>query len=74
MGLWQNVWISNKDNSISGVWQAVEKEGALIMNDSTKSWRIIFYDITPESFLWKYESFIDGEWKMVSRIKAALKT
>lgn len=69
LGEWQCVWIDNRNNSISSVWRAYYKDGAITMHDGTDNWRIVFHNIQQDSFDWKYEVKQDDNWLTPSTIK-----
>jgi len=72
---WQCLWMDNRDNTISGAWQAVYdlEAGTITMNDSSQTWRVTFFDITDHTFAWRYE-VLNGEiWTETSRIRARRK-
>lgn len=67
---WQCVWINNRNNSISPIWQAEYKDGQITMRNSSETSRIVFYDISDNSFQWKYESKVGSKWIITSKIMA----
>ena len=70
--LWQCVWMENQVNAISGIWLShMNEEGRLLLYDDSKSWQIEFYNITDNSFDWKWNvKQPDGHMKTTVTIKA----
>ncbi|MEM9680338.1 MAG: hypothetical protein AAF901_08450 [Bacteroidota bacterium] len=69
---WQCVWIENGTNSIDGIWKSYKNEkDHIVLKDNNNSWVITFYNITSESFDWKWD-FIqkDGSTQTNFKIKA----
>lgn len=54
--IWQNAWLENGNNSMSGIWEAkLKDDGSIHMYDETGDWRIKFYNITEDSFDWQWD-------------------
>lgn len=72
---WQCIWIENGTNSIAEVWESYAMDnGDLILKDNNDSWTITFYNITQNSFDWKWDfKQPDGSMKTNFRIKATRK-
>ncbi len=68
---WMNTWIENGGNTISGIWQArTEADKTIVMTDKENSFKIYFFNITEDSFDWKWEvRQKDGSMKTVVKIK-----
>ena len=69
---WQCVWIENGTNTIDGIWKSYKNDkDEIILQDNDDSWIITFYNITEESFDWKWD-FIreDGSTQTNFKIKA----
>ncbi len=68
---WQCVWLDNRQNTMSPIWQAnyndVNKE--LVMYDQSQSWKITFFNMKKNSFDWNYKVLKDSTWTIVSRIR-----
>ncbi|WP_299337050.1 hypothetical protein [uncultured Psychroserpens sp.] len=73
---WVNTWVENSNNTMSGLWDATMKEDSSIeMHDGTRQWVIVFYNITKDTFDWKWDYLqADGTMKTVSKIKAKRNT
>ncbi len=68
---WQCVWLDNRQNTISPIWQASYNDSTkeLVMHDESLKWKIIFFNINETNFDWNYKVLQDSTWTIVSRIK-----
>nr|WP_288935158.1 hypothetical protein [uncultured Allomuricauda sp.] len=73
--IWKCTWMENGNNTMSGIWESYQNDkGELVLYDETGSWEIIFYNITKDSFDWKWDfKQDDGSMKTLSKIKARSK-
>ncbi|WP_222981627.1 hypothetical protein [Flagellimonas meishanensis] len=56
LDLWQCAWMENQASSISGIWLSHQtEEDEILLYDESKQWQITFYNISVESFDWKWE-------------------
>ena len=69
---WQCAWLENGNNTMSGVWHSkANDKGDLELYDDTNNWVITFYNITENSFDWKWDfKQPDGSMKTTTTIKA----
>ncbi|MEO0573219.1 MAG: hypothetical protein AAF039_16045 [Bacteroidota bacterium] len=72
---WQCAWVENKNNSMSGIWEATMNDNnEIVMNDGTDNWEIKFYNIDADHFDWQWDfKQPSGEMKTMSKISAVRK-
>jgi hypothetical protein len=70
---WQCVWLENRGRAIAGIWQSHQDDNKnILLYDETENWLIIFYNITENSFDWKWDfKQPDGSMKTMSKMKAS---
>ena len=70
---WQCVWLDNRQNTISSVWQATydKNKKAIIMSDNSENWKITFFNMSETNFDWTYEVLTDNKWITMAKIKGA---
>ncbi|WP_299525928.1 YciI family protein, partial [Winogradskyella sp.] len=53
---WKTVWLESDSNNMQGVWTSYTNENnEIILHDDTKKWETKFYNITKDSFDWKWD-------------------
>jgi len=74
-GKWQCVWLENKGKTINGIWKSHQDDNSnILLYDNTEDWLITFYNITEDSFDWKWDfKQPDGSMKTMSKIRATRK-
>lgn len=74
-GKWQCVWLENKSKAINGIWKShQDSKNNILLYDDTGKWLITFYNITENSFDWKWDFKQDnGTMKTMSKMKAIRK-
>jgi hypothetical protein len=68
---WQCVWLENRTNTIFPVWEAEYKNDEIVMHDGSGTWEIVFFNLTRNSFDWKYWTKNQDEWSIVSKIQCS---
>ncbi|MEP5611369.1 MAG: hypothetical protein ABJP45_03935 [Cyclobacteriaceae bacterium] len=69
--LWEAVVLNTRPHKISSKFEAEYKDSTIQMHDGTGTWLVTFYDITKDSFEWKYEVLRSkGVWSPISTISA----
>lgn len=71
---WEAVVMNSRSHKLSPKFK-LEFQGTLIkMHDGSGQWQVTFYEITDDSFMWKYEILAaNNEWKPISKIIATRK-
>ncbi|WP_417881866.1 hypothetical protein [Xanthomarina gelatinilytica] len=74
-GKWQCIWVENKTKAINGIWKShQDNNNNILLYDDTENWLITFYNITKNSFDWKWDfKQEDGTMKTMSKMKAVRK-
>lgn len=69
---WQCMWLENRTYNMNGIWQSYQnEEDEIILKDSTNTWEITFFNISEQSFDWRWDIIQnDGNRNAISRIKA----
>ncbi|WP_299111569.1 hypothetical protein [uncultured Winogradskyella sp.] len=70
---WQCVWLDNRKNTMSPIWQANYNSSLqeIVMHDQSLNWKITFFNINANSFDWNYKILQNSTWIVVSKIKGA---
>ena len=72
---WEAVVINSRPHKIPPKFEAQYENGKIRMHDGTGKWQVTFFDITKNSFEWKYEIRTkSGDWKSISEISAKRKS
>lgn len=73
--IWECIWLENRNKTINGIWKSHEDENNdILLYDETENWLITFYNITENSFDWKWDfKQADGSMKTMSKMKATRK-
>lgn len=68
---WEAVIVNSRPHKLSPRFQLDLKGNEIHMSDGTGKWLVTFYDITEDSFEWKYEVLNkEGIWTPISEISA----
>lgn len=69
---WECVWLENKSKKINGIWKShQDADKNILLYDDTGKWLITFYNITENSFDWKWDfEQPDRSMKTMSKMKA----
>lgn len=69
---WKTVWLENGNNDMNGIWISYKNnQGEIILHDDTNNWKIKFFNITKNSFDWKWDFKLeDGSMQTRVKIKA----
>ena len=69
--LWEAVVMNSRPHKLSPKFEAKCKDGKILMHDGTGKWLVTFFNISKQSFEWKYEVLsADGHWEAISTISA----
>jgi len=68
---WEAVVMNSRPHKLSPKFKFEIEKDEIKMHDGSGSWHVIFFDISENSFEWKYEVFTSKqEWVPISRISA----
>lgn len=70
---WKTVWLESGSNNMQGIWTSyMNDKKEIILYDDTKKWEIKFFNITENSFDWKWDFKLDDN-TMQTRVKIKAK-